>query len=104
MTTTLDPNVFFNCCPNQAEPDWSQFDCLEIGGCIVETLDDGSTETHGGYDADEANMFCVYGHYREGSTVGEGIEDLTDCATFEDAEEVAEILSLHTGLEIRVTC
>jgi hypothetical protein len=89
-------SILFNCCPDNAAPDWSQFTALEICPCEVETLADGSTITHGDCAAADATMFCVFG-----CSPVDGLHDLTDCETLELAEQVAAELSRISGLPIR---
>lgn len=96
----------FNCCTNGAAPDWSQFDALEIGGCINAADDEekarGETFIEGGHARAEAEFFTVYGHFRRDR--GEGVEALTDCDTYEQAEAAAAELSRLSGLPINVLC
>lgn len=90
----------FNCCHKAEEPDWSDFDALEVGGCIVEE-EEGSDETFtiGGIARDEAQFFTVYGHLKVG-----GVEAITDCDTFDEVIEVANILAERTGFPVHVCC
>lgn len=102
----MTPDKLFNCRTDHAAPYWSQFDALEIGGCC--DVADGSggpgtneaeTYIEGGYDRGEAEFFTVYGHIP-----GEGVEAITDCSTFLDAEAVAAELSRLSGLPVNVMC
>ncbi|MDX0801727.1 hypothetical protein GOD37_22450 [Sinorhizobium medicae] len=70
----MDNDTLFNCCTNYAAPDWSQFDWLEIGGCIS-FEEDGETYTEGGFMASEAEFFTVYGHLAD--AVGEHLATLS---------------------------
>lgn len=103
---TFTPSDLFNCCADGAAPDWSQFDFLEIGGCCDAADDDmrarGETCIEGGYTVAEAEFFTVYGHFAAGR--GEGLEDITDCATLDKAQAVAAELSRLSGLPVVVTC
>lgn len=107
MTITkwpLDGSTYFNNCTNHAEPDWTQFDAIEIGGCTVDYDENGEpADMHGGYDRDEADIFTVYGHYREGLE-DVGLEAITDCATLEDAERIADVLAERAGLPVYIMC
>lgn len=100
------PSDLFNCCANGAAPDWSQFDALEIGGCIDDADEDmrarGETYTVGGIDRASAEFFTVYGHYRPGH--GQGVDAVTDCETFEKAQAVAAELSRLSGLPVSIMC
>ena len=89
--STFTPAVLFNCCTDHGEPDWSQFDALEIGGCA----DDGDGNTNGGLSRSEAEFFTVYGHFRSG-----GVEALTDVPTYEGALGVADELARRSSLPI----
>lgn len=90
----MTPEKLYNCCTNYEPPDWSQFDGLELGGCID---DDGVTE--GGADRDDAEFFTVYGHLKVG-----GIEAITDCQTFDEGRAVMDYLSDLVGLPGEVFC
>lgn len=96
----------FNCCANGAAPDFSQFDALEIGGCIDDSDEDmkgrGETYTVGGIERDKAEFFTVYGHFRPGH--GQGVDALTDCETFDKAQAVAAELSRLSGLPVHIHC
>ena len=95
------PARLFNCCTDHAAPDWSQFDAIEIHGCVdlnAETPEQG-THFESGYDRDEATCFSVSGHYRDG-----GAESITDCDTLEEAESVARLFSAFTGYPVNSFC
>ncbi|MQW73434.1 hypothetical protein GHK50_20925 [Sinorhizobium medicae] len=94
----MDDATLFNCCTHYATPDWSQFDWLEIGGC-VSFEEDGETYTEGGFMASEAEFFTVYGHLREG-----GCEAITDTPTLELADTVGEHLATLSGLPLHHSC
>jgi hypothetical protein len=108
MTTHLDPAIHYpssitlNCCTNGQAPDWTRFDWLEIIPCqTVEITDlDGIVldyATESGCSESEAHFFCIFGHCKDPC---EGIEDITDCATLELADAVAEYLANLSGLPI----
>jgi len=60
--------MLFNCCRDNAAPDWSEFDALETGGCTTES-DWPRNEhfTNGGEADDVAEFWTVYGHLKSGS-------------------------------------
>lgn len=87
--------TLFNCCTNNAAPDWTQFDALETGGCITIT-EGGQTFTEGGIADSEAEFWTVYGHLKGG-----GCEAITDCATRAMVDSVAQHLSALSGLPVR---
>lgn len=99
--------VLFNCQTRYAEPDYSQFDAIEIQGCIDISDDDdkaqGGTQWESGYNRNEATMFSVYGHYADSSD-NVGVDCLTDCETLESALAVASELSRRSGLPVNVYC
>nr|WP_047577315.1 hypothetical protein [Methylobacterium sp. ZNC0032] len=99
--TTFEPIALFNCCTELVEPDWSQFDWLELGGCIDvnEPDDPNGTCIEGGQSREEAHFFTVYGHLREG-----GCEAITDAYGFEQGELVGLELARRAGLGLRVEC
>lgn len=96
----MDGAVLFNCCTNNEAPDWKLFDAIEIGGCRNDA-DEGADDTCicGGYSADEAEFFTVYGHLIEG-----GVDAITDASTFEEAQAIATLFAKQNGFEIVVTC
>lgn len=86
----MDASKLFNCCTDCTEPDWLQFDGLEIGAC-VEIKEGGETYTEGGHMA--ADFFTVYGHLKAG-----GLEAITDTPTFEDALVAVSVLAEMSSL------
>ncbi len=97
MPNNLDGAIYFNCCPNNAAPDWSPFDALETGGCTEETdTKTGDTWVNGGEPDSKATFWTVYGHLKEG-----GCEAITDCKSRADVDAVAARLSELTGLKVR---
>lgn len=99
----MDHAKLFNCMPGHKAPDWSLFDALEVQGCcnVADGMNDdpnGPTYTESGYGRDEADLFTVYGHLKEGGT-----EAITDCRTYREALDVArELATLSGGLTISV--
>jgi hypothetical protein len=86
----------FNCCTDCKEPDWSQFDALEIDGCI----DDGEGNTTPGYHRDLAEFFTVYGHLKVGGAEALGDFDTLDGAT----AAAAEMSTMSGGLPVNTFC
>lgn len=96
----------FNCCTDYAEPEWTRFDALELHGCVnvadgLGGPGTGESETYveSGYSRAEAELFTISGHLKEG-----GAEAITDCLTFETAEEVAAELSRRSSLPVSIFC
>ena len=96
---TFTASELFNCCSKSEEPDWSQFDALELGGCVNVSESDDETWFEGGYDRTQAELFTVYGHYPVG-----GAEAITDACDFETAMEIAQHLQGRSGLKLAVMC
>ncbi|WP_296084135.1 hypothetical protein [uncultured Agrobacterium sp.] len=94
----MSPDILFNCCTGNAEPDWSLFDAIELGGCIMDTDDDGYVT--GGIDRENAEFFTAYGHLKEG-----GCEAITDWhGSFDEAVATAQELSRISGLPLHIHC
>lgn len=96
----------FNCCTDHTEPDWTQFDALELHGCVNvadglggPTTGESETYIESGYSRAEAELFTISGHLKEG-----GAEAITDCLTFEDAQAVAAELASRSGLTVSIYC
>ena len=89
----------FNCCTNWAEPDWKQFDHLELGGCATEHKDNDDEYTNGGQSAANAEFFTVYGRFHEPDGTCEAITDIVDPR---HALAVAGELALLSGLRVEV--
>jgi hypothetical protein len=97
MTDTTQGAVLFNCCKDNAAPDWSQFAWLETGGCTTERDEETGKEwTNGGEPDDVAEFWTVYGRLKEG-----GCEAITDCPTRAAVDAAAEQLSQLSGLPVR---
>lgn len=81
----------YNCCPGGQEPDWSQYDAIEVHPICTETLPDGSTSTSLLDDEDDPTVtgWCVYGHLRDEG----GLDDITDVNTRARADELAAMFS-----------
>lgn len=89
----MNPARLFYCCTGHAVPDWSQFDRLEIGGCVRDSFIDGFTI--GGAPASAAEFFTVYGRFK----APDGTHDaITDADSALDALAVAAELSALSGL------
>lgn len=99
MPKTYTNDELYSLCPDRATPDWRQFDGLELGGCINVEIE-GEAFVQGGTHADEAELFCIYGHLPRG-----GVVAITDVhGTFEDAERMLWHLSRASGLPFTVVC
>lgn len=83
----MTPIILFNCCTDNAEPDWSRFTQLELGGCINESQDSETTHINGGQHFADAEFFSIYGRTHDGEA-----EAITDCQTALDVLCVAEAL------------
>lgn len=94
----MDAAKLFNCCTNHAEPDWTQYDGLELGGCIT-VREAGEEWTEGGQLAADADFFTVYGRFRGG-----GCEAITDINTLDDANVIAQALATRSALPLAVFC
>ncbi|CAM5598910.1 hypothetical protein MAUB1S_10128 [Mycolicibacterium aubagnense] len=99
MTATYNAAQLYNCCTNHEEPDWGQFDALELGGCRTEKMDDGEEFVEGGYKRSEAEFFTVYGHLRKG-----GVEAVTDITMYGEAVAILSHLGEATGLPVNNYC
>lgn len=90
-----DARELFNCCTNYAEPDWSRFAYLEIGGCIndLEEAEEDSTHILGNRSAAEAEFFTIYGRGHDDMA-----EAITDVADARRLLQVAGVLALRSKL------
>ena len=79
--------TMFNCCTNFEVPVWSQFDGLEI----APVRDDGNGTSEPSDDY-EATFYTVYGHFSKDSSVGGGVEAITDVSTRKLADTVARTM------------
>ena len=83
----------FNCCTDNAEPNWSRFIALTIGGCQDDPDDPGHTL---GLCSDaNAQFWTVYARDKDGCS-----EAITDCRARAEVDQVARELSEISGLEI----
>lgn len=94
---TTEAERLFNCCTALAEPVWSQWVALRIGGCI-----DHNGETEGGVDYSRAEFFTVYGVVMDGDIPM--VEAITDVPTVSliNALSVANELAERSGLRLTV--
>lgn len=101
VSAAFSPNVFFNCCTDLKEPDWSVFANLELGGCI-DAAEEGTSGTmiEGGKSRQEAQLFTIYGRL----IFGVGCEAITDCVSFHEAECIAEQLCERSTLTQETVC
>lgn len=88
--------ILFNCCTDNAAPDWTRFDWLETGGCTTERDAKGNEWINGGESDDVAEFWTVYGRLKEG-----GCEAITDCATRAAVDDVAGQLAKLSGLPLQ---
>ena len=96
----FDNAALFNCCTDYAEPEWTRFDALELGGCCdASDCPEDGTFIESGYERSEAEFFTVYGHLKHG-----GAEAITDITGFEKALEIIGHLSVKSGLHFAVYC
>ena len=86
----MDNEKLYNNCAGFREPDWSQFESLELGGCI-----DVDGDTTPDVKADDAHFFTVYGRTKD-----KLFEAITDCNSALEALKVGAHLSLVSGLPI----
>lgn len=91
--------ILFNCCTHGAEPDWSEFVGLEIGGCRMSDDEDGCVE--GGQDLASSTFLTVYGRMPCGEAVA--ITD-TDDADLPQAQKVAAALAQLSNLPVTLHC
>ncbi len=85
--------ILFNCCTDNAPPDWSLFKSLEIGGCIDDPEEPG--HTIGNQPDDSAEFWTVYARHHSGEA-----EAITDCPTRAAADETAAELAKLSRLPL----
>ncbi|MDO3445473.1 hypothetical protein [Agrobacterium sp. V1] len=91
-------NAAFNCRP--AQPDWSDFTSLVLGGCVdTSARDYDGTCIEGGKSRAEAEFFTIYGELAAG-----GYQILTDSPDFDAAQRIAADLCYFSGLTLKVEC
>jgi hypothetical protein len=88
--------TLYNCCTEYGEPEWNEFDALEIDCCASEILPDGSTWTECA-PLHQAEFFTVFGHLKEG-----GCEAITDVSTRKLAKRIAELFSKKIGTSCKI--
>lgn len=81
---TNDGAYLYNNCAGLAEPDWSQYDAIEIQPCACYATDDDGTTHYEVCDPDVAEIWSVYGHLPDG-----GVDCITDVATEDEAALLA---------------
>jgi hypothetical protein len=89
-------HILFNCCPDNAEPDWSKFAFLVVGGCIEDTDNPGSII--GGQEDCDAQFWSVYAYRKDGEC-----EAITDAYSRQEADDIARQLSGLSRLPIKAT-
>lgn len=89
-----DQARLFNCCRDNAAPDWTAYTAIMIGGCI-----DHNGETEGLVSYSKAEFFTVYGINPHGEA-----EAITDVPTVSliNALSVAHELAALSGLRLTV--
>lgn len=87
-----DGERLFNCQPDNRQPDWKEFDRLEIDGCIDDPEHPGTTI--GGLSDSEAQFWTIYARRPDGEP-----EPITDCATLVDAIRTGQDLANIAGLD-----
>lgn len=76
------------------EPDWSQFDALELHGATrVEMGDGGNAIETDPVNSADVELYCILAHYKTGGTCS-----ITDVERYDDAVEILGILSRRAGL------
>jgi hypothetical protein len=88
--------TFYNCCVDGREPDWNDFDAIEIDCCSSELSSTGSTWAER-VPVHEAEFFTVFGHLKEG-----GCEAITDVSTRKLANCIATIFREKSGMRCRI--
>lgn len=73
--------ILFNCCTNLVEPNWKNYDALEIHPMKIN--DYGNYEHLDEATEDQAEFWSIFGHIPE-----EGLDDITDIPNKEDAHKV----------------
>jgi len=61
MTPILLSQITWNCCTHGQEPDWSDYDAIELGGCAIT---EGCTERV--MNSADADFFTLFGHLKQG--------------------------------------
>lgn len=74
----IQPVRHFNCCTGYAEPDWSLYSRLELGGCRNTSDHVDETCTTGGQSVGMTEFFTVYGRFHEPDGTCEAITDIVD--------------------------
>ena len=88
--------TLYNCCTEHREPDWNDFDALEIDCCASEIFPDSSTWTER-IPLHQAEFFTVFGHLKGG-----GCEAITDVSTRKLANRVANIFREKIGMHCMI--
>lgn len=89
----------FNCCTAYAEPKWTDFTALELGGCRSEVDETGDEYTSGCLQREEAEFFTVYARDHEGLA-----EAITDIPQFFAGCLIMAELSRISGLPASAVC
>ena len=83
--------------PNNAEPDWTKFASLEITACRRERRGKRDTRTISVVDDAEVTFWTIYGRRKADQDGFEECEPITDCATRDHAQKIAQILQERSG-------
>lgn len=86
--------TLFNCCTEHMEPNWSEYQRLQLSGCMTE----GDEYTVSGVAAHHAEFFGIYGVDHEGMSMA--ITDTHCGASLEEGKALLERLSIVSGLPI----
>lgn len=97
---TADGATLFNCCTDNAEPDWSQFLRLEIEGCRNDgnPAPDHETSIRAGQSGRTAEFFTIYGRQKPDAAGFMVADAITDCRDALEAIRVAAILAARSKL------
>lgn len=97
---TADGATLFNCCTDNAEPDWSQFLRLEIEGCRNDgnPAPDHDTSIRAGQSGRTAEFFTIYGRQKPDAAGIMVADAITDCRDPLEAIRVAAILAARSKL------
>ena len=95
-----DGATLFNCCTDNAEPDWSQFLRLEIEGCRNDgnPAPDHDTSICAGQSGRTAEFFTIYGRHKPDAAGIMVAEAITDCRDALETIRVAAILAARSKL------
>ena len=94
MTQENKTKINWNCCKDAAVPNWSEFDALELAGCIE--VDGGIERAE---NEEETQFYTLYGHCVEGGC--EALHDfLTGYKDLKAIKKVCKKLAKRLGFEL----